>query len=87
MTDAAVLFPGQGSQVVGMGRDIAESSERARNVFHRANEILDFDLAALCFEGTAEELEKTEIQQPAIFVTSVAFWEAFLDAGGRRELF
>lgn len=87
MTDTAVLFPGQGSQVVGMGRDVAESSERARNVFHRANEILDFDLAALCFEGPAEELEKTDIQQPAIFVTSVAFWEAFLEAGGRRELF
>ncbi|MCH9034634.1 MAG: acyltransferase domain-containing protein, partial [Planctomycetes bacterium] len=70
-----------------MGRDVAESSARARSVFHRANEILDFDLAALCFEGPAEELEKTDIQQPAIFVTSVALWEAFLEAGGRRELF
>ncbi len=70
-----------------MGRDVATSSARARSIFHRANEILDFDLAALCFEGPAEELEKTEIQQPAIFVTSVAFWEAFLEAGGRRELF
>lgn len=87
MTDTAVLFPGQGSQVVGMGRDVAESSERARGVFDRANEILGFDLAALCFEGPAEKLEKTDIQQVAIFVTSVALWEAFLGAGGRRELF
>jgi [acyl-carrier-protein] S-malonyltransferase len=70
-----------------MGRDVAESSERARAVFNRANELLGFDLAQLCFDGPAEKLEQTDIQQPAIFTASVAIWEAFLEAGGRREWF
>jgi [acyl-carrier-protein] S-malonyltransferase len=70
-----------------MGRDVADSSQRARAVFDRASELLGFDLARLCFEGPAEKLEQTDIQQPAIFVTSVAIWEAFLEAGGRREWF
>ena len=70
-----------------MGRDVAEASERARAVFDRANDLLGFDLAKLCFEGPAEQLEKTDIQQPAIFVVSVAIWEAFIEAGGRREQF
>ena len=87
MGKAAVIFPGQGAQVVGMGRDVAEAGTRARKVFDRANELLSFDLAGLCFEGPAEKLEQTDIQQPAIFVTSVALWEAFLEAGGRTEWF
>ncbi len=70
-----------------MGRDVAEASERARAVFDRANDLLGFDLARLCFESPAEQLEKTDIQQPAIFVVSVAIWEAFIEAGGRREQF
>jgi len=87
MTATAIVFPGQGSQVVGMGRDVIEISSAARGVFDRANTVLGFDLAALCFDGPSEELEKTDIQQPAIFVTSVAIWEAILEAGGRREAF
>ena len=87
MTDTAVLFPGQGSQVVGMGRDVMKTSAPARQVFHRANEILGFDLATMCFEGPAEVLGRTDIQQPAIFVTSVALWEAYLEAGGQRDFF
>ncbi len=87
MGQAAVIFPGQGSQVVGMGQDVAEASARARAVFDRANEVLGFDLARLCFEGPAAELERTDIQQPAIFVASVALWEAYLEAGGERALF
>ncbi len=87
MERTAVIFPGQGSQYVGMGRDVAQASERARAVFHRANELLDFDLTKACFEGPPERLEKTDIQQPAVFVTSVAIWEAFVEAGGGRELF
>ncbi len=70
-----------------MGRDVAETSGPARAVFDRANDLLGFDLAKLCFEGPAEELEKTDIQQPAIFVASVAIWEAFVEAGGRRQQF
>lgn len=87
MGQAAVIFPGQGSQVVGMGRDVAEVSGRARAVFERANQAVGFDLTRLCFEGPADQLERTDIQQPAIFVTSVAIWEAFLEAGGQRESF
>lgn len=87
MERTAVIFPGQGSQLVGMGRDVVQTSKRARAVFDRANELLDFDLRQTCFEGPPERLERTDIQQPAVFVTSVAIWEALLEAGGRRESF
>lgn len=87
MGQTAIIFPGQGSQSVGMGQDVASHSPRARAVFDRANEQLGFDIAEVCFEGPAERLEQTDIQQPAIFVTSIAIWEAFLGKGGRRECF
>lgn len=87
MMQSAAIFPGQGAQTVGMGRDVYDSSSRARGVFDRANEILGFDLAKLCFDGPTEQLEKTDIQQPAIFTVSVALWEAFIEAGGRRDQF
>lgn len=87
MGRAAVIFPGQGAQSVGMGRDLAEASRPARAIFDRANEVLGFDIASLCFEGPADRLERTDIQQPAIFVTSVAAWEAFVEAGGRLDQF
>jgi len=87
MADSAVVFPGQGAQVVGMGRDVCEVSDMARGVFERANELLGFDLMSLCFEGPTEELEKTDIQQPAIFVTSAALWHAFLELGGGIDQF
>ena len=87
MGHAAVIFPGQGSQKIGMGRDVVEASERARIVYQRADDVLGFDLTRLCFEGPADELERTDIQQPAIFVTSVAIWEAFLEAAGPDEHF
>lgn len=83
----AAVFPGQGSQSVGMGRTVFESSIVARRVFDDANRILGFDIAHICFEGPAEKLEQTDIQQPAIFVVSVALWEALLEAGARRENF
>lgn len=72
----AFLFPGQGAQVVGMGKDVAEAVPQAADVFSRANEILGFDLATLCFEGPDEKLNTTAMSQPAIFVTSVALLEA-----------
>ena len=72
---------------MGMGRDVADASASARAVFERANEIIGFDLARICFEGPPDQLERTDIQQPAIFVTSVAIWQAFLEAGGQREQF
>lgn len=87
MERTAVIFPGQGAQSVGMGREVARRGGRAQAVFDRANEQLGFDLAQMCFEGPPDQLGRTDIQQPAIFVTGVAIWEAFVEAGGRREWF
>jgi [acyl-carrier-protein] S-malonyltransferase len=67
----AFLFPGQGAQTVGMGRQAAESLPAARRLYDQAAEILGYDLAKLCFEGPAEELDSTVISQPALFVTSL----------------
>lgn len=76
MDKLAVIFPGQGAQVVGMGRAVAEASDEARHVYDQANDVLGMDLRTLCFEGPADRLSATDIQQPAIFATSVAIWEA-----------
>ncbi|HKS90838.1 MAG TPA: ACP S-malonyltransferase [Tepidiformaceae bacterium] len=73
----AVIFPGQGSQHVGMGERLARASRAARDIFRRADEVLDAKLSKLCFEGPAEELQQTINQQPATFVTSMA-WVAAL---------
>lgn len=68
----ALIFPGQGSQSVGMGVAVSENSPGARAVFEQANDILGFDLARLCFEGPEDELTLTKNSQPAIFVTGIA---------------
>ncbi len=68
----ALLFPGQGSQFVGMGRDLYERHPEARATFDEACEILGVDLKRICFEGPEEELRRTHNTQPAIFVHSVA---------------
>lgn len=70
-----------------MGREVAEASPRARAVYDRANSILGFDLAKVCFEGPADALEQTDIQQPAIFVTSMAIFEAWREGPGAEEKF
>ncbi len=67
----AFLFPGQGAQFEGMGKDLYENHETARQLFDQANEILGFDITKVMFEGTAEELRQTKITQPAIFLHSV----------------
>lgn len=72
MSKIAFLFPGQGAQTVGMGSQAAQSIPAARRLYDRANEILGYDLARLCFEGPAEELDSTVVSQPALFVTSLA---------------
>lgn len=67
----AYVFPGQGSQFPGMGKDLYESSEQARALMERANEILGFRLTDIMFEGTDEDLRATKVTQPAIFLHSV----------------
>ncbi len=68
----AFLFPGQGSQSVGMGRDLAEKFPAAKSVFDEADEALGYSLSQLCFEGPEEQLKQTEYTQPAILTVSVA---------------
>ena len=72
----ALLFPGQGSQEVGMGRDVCEASPAASKVFETADAVLGFPLSRLCFEGPEDELRRTEIQQPALLATSIALLRA-----------
>ena len=72
----AMLFPGQGSQEVGMGRDVHEASPAARGVFASADEALGFSLSRICFEGPEEDLLRTELQQPAVLTTSIALLRA-----------
>ena len=72
----ALLFPGQGSQHVGMGEKLAKVSQAARDVFKRADEVLGTPLSKLCFEGPEDELEATINTQPASFVTSIAWLDA-----------
>ena len=67
----AYLFPGQGAQFEGMGKDMYDSSVIAKNLFDQANEILGFEITKVMFEGTAEDLKQTRITQPAIFLHSV----------------
>ncbi len=74
MSKTALLFAGQGAQVVGMGKDLAERFPTARGWFDRANGALGYDLTSICFEGPEAELTKTENAQPGIFLVS---WVAF----------
>jgi len=81
VSDLVFVFPGQGSQKVGMGREWAERSAAAKSAFDEANEALGFDLATLCWEGPEEELQRTANTQPAILTVSVAIHRALVDEG------
>jgi [acyl-carrier-protein] S-malonyltransferase len=76
-----ILCPGQGAQLVGMGKDFYESSPCAKEIFDIANGVLGFDLKSLCFDGPEDRLNQTDISQPAIYTTSVAAYRAGIEAG------
>jgi len=82
MGKKAILFPGQGAQKVGMGKDLYESVPEARDIYDRAGAAIGMDLAKVCFEGPDEELNDTAVCQPAILATSIAALEA-MKARGR----
>lgn len=86
MTLIAFLFPGQGSQAVGMGKELAEHHPIARQTFEEADDALGYKLSQLCFEGPEEKLRLTEITQPAILTTSVAAWRV-LNGRGLKPAF
>ena len=82
----AFLFPGQGSQAVGMGKDLYLNSIAARDVFDEIDDILGRKLTTTIFEGPAEELTRTENAQPAILATSIATWRAMEEATGVLQI-
>ena len=86
MSKTAIVFPGQGAQVVGMGKDVAAAHPAAMRVFEEADRILNIPLSKYCFEGPAERLNATDVSQPAIFVTSVAIWQAMAAKGLAGDL-
>jgi [acyl-carrier-protein] S-malonyltransferase len=73
----AFLFAGQGSQYVGMGKDLYEAFPESKAVFDQANEALGFDITSLCFQGPADKLKVTSVSQPAIVTVTIAAFEAF----------
>ena len=85
MARVAFLFPGQGSQKVGMGKDLVERHPQLSAFFARADEILDLPLTRLCFEGPDAELVQTQNTQPAIFVVSMAILNVLREAGVKPE--
>jgi len=82
---SAYIFPGQGAQFVGMGSGLYVAYDYVREIYGKANEILGYDLARLCFEGPIESLTETKISQPAILTTSVAALEAYRRSGKLAE--
>jgi [acyl-carrier-protein] S-malonyltransferase len=76
-----ILCPGQGAQLVGMGKDFYESSPAAKEIFDTANAVLGFDLKAACFAGPEEFLNQTDISQPAIYTTSIASYRTGVELG------
>jgi [acyl-carrier-protein] S-malonyltransferase len=86
-TAIAFLFPGQGSQYPGMGKDLAENFPIAREVFAEVDEALGFSLSRLCFEGSAEELQLTENTQPAILSVSIAAFRSMQVSGFHAPAF
>src|SRR5689334_18448813 len=76
MSKVAFLFPGQGAQTVGMGRELCQTLPAAHQLFDQAAEVLGYDLSEVCWNGPVERLNSTVVSQPAIFVTSLAALES-----------
>lgn len=87
MNKIALLFPGQASQYIGMGKEMYDKSDIAKVIFNEANEVLGFDIKKLCFEGDMKELTKTENAQPAILTVSYIAYNLYLDIVGRMPAF
>jgi len=85
MMKTAFIFPGQGSQQVGMGRELAEAQPAARKVFEEADRVLDINMSGLCFEGPDDALRLTMNTQPAILTMSIAAWRALEARGARAD--
>jgi [acyl-carrier-protein] S-malonyltransferase len=81
----AFVFPGQGSQYVGMGKSVAEKFAAARAIFDEADQALGFSLSEICFQGPAETLQLTENMQPALLTVSVAAWQVLEEQGVRPD--
>lgn len=86
MPRLALVFPGQGAQYIGMGRELANQFASARGIFNRADEALGIKLSNICFGGEVVELNRTEITQPAILTTSIAVWEALKSEGIKPQM-
>jgi [acyl-carrier-protein] S-malonyltransferase len=80
----ALIFPGQGSQAVGMGKDLYENFSCAREVFKKTDDILKVNLSKIMFEGPSEELTKTENTQPALMAVSIAIIEVLEKEFGKK---
>jgi [acyl-carrier-protein] S-malonyltransferase len=81
MTKTAFVFPGQGAQYIGMGRDFYENIKESKQIFDEADDVLNMDLSNLIFNGNEEDLKKTENTQPAILATSIAMLKAIQKEG------
>jgi len=82
MSKRAFLFPGQGTQYLGMGKDLFQDYASARGVFERADEVLGFKLTEVIFNGSEEDLQKTEVTQPAVLTVSIAVYRALVEEKG-----